>query len=314
MHSMPDLLAAWSRAWHWLAGVGAGAASAERPPFASEYDAIYADLDPDELSGNALGDDDLDLSLEMFRADRKDRRFLGTYTEEGGQMAFERYGFFDLLRARGFEPVMKVDVSDSDLHRLRIYDREPTVERLLIELSIGLDHTTLPNDQPCRFLFVNWLLMQNPREEFTEHQVPLPDQAHPGLGMFVRFAYLLKLMADRIGCDGLLNHPAYPHNGVLYGKVCHFIDPEVEARFRALERDLGTADLAWLTAEVQAGRVLDRWGQPFIWKPASQVMPVSRAARRWFEASEYTEQVEKLLHAYRYHHVDHETRRKVGAI
>ena len=58
------------------------------------------------------------------------------------------------------------------------------------------------------------------------------------------FGYLLRLMALRLGCDGLLNHPAHFHNAQLYGRFFNFVDPEVEGRFRALERDLAHLSLA----------------------------------------------------------------------
>lgn len=296
MVSVPDLLAAWARAWEWIAGREAHPPTAvKRPAFADAYDQVYAALDPAELQDDAEPLDDAALAQSLFRVDGRSERFLGFYSERGARLALERYGFLDLLRERGFDPVVSGDASDPDEHRLRIHDGVVRPDRLLIELGVGVRHVVLPNDRPARFLFVNWLQMQDPDAVFADEARPLPDQRHPGLGLFIHFSYLLKLIADRIGCDGLMNHPSHPYNGVLYGKVCHFVDPEIEGRFRALERDVGADDLVQLTHDLAQGNIVDAEGEPFVWEPAPQVLPVSRAARSWFRSEAYLERVEAEL-------------------
>lgn len=300
-----ELLGAWARTWEWLAGRADSLPKPlPRPPFAEQYDAVYASIDPKELQDESEPMDEAALIDELFRVDGRGQRFLGYYSEDGARRALERYGFFDLLRDRGFEPILVGDVSDPDEHRMRIYDGDESVERLLIELVVGVRAVTLPNQVDCRFLFVNWLQMQDPRAVFPADRTPLPDQDHPGLGLFIQFAYLLKLISDRIGCDGLLNHPSHPHNGVLYGKVCHFVDPVIEGRFRALERDLGTEDLAELTALVQSGAIVDDDGAPYVWEPAPQVLPVSRRARGWFRSKAYCSVVEATGQSARFRRLD----------
>jgi len=299
--SIRELLGAWDRAWVWLAERRSGRPTDPRLAFVPEYDAVFAELGASELQQDEEPLDEEALSLDLFHPEaRSTDRFLGFYTEQGARMAFERYGFFDLLRERGFDPLPVGDVSDAEQHRLRIYDGVEEPEHLLVELVVGIREMTLPNGVACRFLFVNWLLMQNPTASFDAGQVALPDQERPGLGLFVRFAYLLKLMAARIGCDGLLNHPAHPHNGVLYGQVSSFVDPSVEGRFRAMGRDVDTSDLAQLTGAVREGRVVDEAGEPFVWEPTSQVMPVSDAARSWFASPTYRAQVAEVMGARRY--------------
>jgi hypothetical protein len=289
--SLRETLEAWGRVWERLAG--RGTARSEDPlAFAADYDAVYALLGPSDLQRDEARLEALDLSLDLYRAEeRHPDRFLGYYTAQGARTAFERYGFFELLRQRGFDPLPVGDVSDPDQHRLRIYDDVEDPDRLLVELVVGIREVTLPDGAACRFLFVNWLMMQDPDASFGPDRSPLPDQQRPGLGLFLRFAYLLKLVAARVGCDGLLNHPAHPHNGVLYGRVSRFVDPRVEGRFRALERDVDTTDLSSLTRSIQEGRVVDGGGEAFVWEPAAQVMPVSARARSWFESPVYQEQV-----------------------
>jgi hypothetical protein len=271
-----------------------------RPSFAPRYDAVFDSLTRAELYGDTSVMLDDTLFDDLFHPFGDNDRFLFAYSREGAKLAFERYGFFQLLRDRGFEPVFDADVSDPDQHTLRIWDREPKPEKLLIELQVGFRHLALPDDADCRFLFVNWLLMQNPRAAFPPGRPPFPGQDHPGLGLFPHFGYLLRLMAIRLACDGLLNHPTYFHNGVLYGRISHFVDPHREGRFRALERDLAHLDLAAATATLQEGRVRTDGGEVVSWEASDQVAPMTNKARAYFASDAYRETVARVMDATRY--------------
>jgi hypothetical protein len=257
--------------------------------FAPRYDKVFESLTREELYGDSSELLDEGLLDGLFRRERRheDGHFLGMYSEEGGELALERYGFLQLLRDKGFDPKVSMDLSNPDEHRLRIYDGEETPGHLLVELGAGLREFELPDGTECRLLFVNWLLMQDPRDDFPAGRPALPDQEHPGLGLFPHFGYLLRLVALRLDCDGLLNHPAHFHNASLYGRFFQFVNPSVEGWFRALERDLSDLSLAEATAAVDCGRVVDESGAPCTWEPAPQVAPITNRVRHWFASEEY---------------------------
>lgn len=272
----------------------------ELPPFAPRYDRVFESLTREQLYGDSTSLLEDDLVAGLFGREQRNDHFLNFYSYEGAKLAFERYGFFALLRDKGFEPLLRVDVSNPDEHRLRIYDRLAEPGQLLIELAIGFRDVELPDGVACRTLFINWLLMQNPRDRFSSGRPPLPDQEHPGLGLFPHFGYLIRLMALRLGCDGLLNHPAHFHNAVLYGRFFHFVDPVVEGRFRALERDLEGLALTAATEAIAAGRVAEADGTTVQWKPAAQVAPITNHARAWFASDRYTTTVERVRQSHRF--------------
>jgi hypothetical protein len=262
------------------------------PPFATRFDRIFESLSKSDLQTDA------DFSAESILGDlfsapdeRGRELFLGFYSEEGAKLAFERYGFFDMLRKQGFRPLLVGDVSDPNEHRLQIYDAKQSVDHLVVELVSSYRSESLPGHANGRYLFINWLLMQNPYEDFAESDHPLPGQEHPGLGLFLYYGYLLRLMAIRLGCDGLMNHPSYFHNGVLYGKISHFVDPDIEGRFLALERDLRHLDLAEASNVVRDGHVVDQRGVVFEWQPAPQIHPISPSAMKWFSSKSYSRAV-----------------------
>ena len=241
-----------------------------------------------------------DLLADLFDPRHRSDHFLNYYSEEGAKLAFERYGFYQLLRDKGFDPQLAGDLSDPDEHKLRIYDGSESRDNLLIELAVGFRDLDLPDGACCHLLFINWLLMQNPRQSFPPDRSPLPDQAHPGLGLFPHFGYLLRLMALRLECDGLMNNPAHFYNGVLYGRFFHFIDPKVEGRFRAFERDLEGLSLAEATVALADGRVKDAQGTAVHWEPASQVAPITNKARAWFASEAYRAEVAQVLETSRF--------------
>ncbi|MCA9540754.1 MAG: hypothetical protein KC620_17765 [Myxococcales bacterium] len=247
--------------------------------FTVRYDRVFDSLSMADLQRDSSPLDESGVLDDLFRSAHGSHYFLNTYSEEGARHAFERYGFFDLLRKRGFEPVFSADVADPDEHRLRIHDGVRRPDRLLIEASVSVRSLDLPGAPACRMLFINWLLMQDPRRAFRPTDVPLPGQAHPGLGLFLRFGYLLRLMAARVECEGMLNHPSYFHNGVLYGKMFHFADPQVEGTFLALTRDLAHLPLAEASNALRDGRVVDAAGAVAEWQPVAQVLPISPRAR-----------------------------------
>lgn len=283
-----------------LARVRSASSSEQELAFAPAYDRVFESLTRAELYGDSISLLEEDLAGDLFHRERRSKHFLDFYSQEGAVLAFERYGFFQLLRNKGFEPILDVDLADRDEHKLRIYDRVVRADHLLIELGVGRRTLPLPDGASLQLLFINWLLMQNPRASFTPDRPPLPDQEHPGLGLFPHFGYLVRLMALRLKCDGLLNHPAHYHNAQLYGRFFHFVDPIREGCFRALERDLASLSLAEATRAVDEGRVVDTDGLPVEWKPAPQVAPITNRARAWFATDAYQAEVQRTLEATRH--------------
>lgn len=270
------------------------------PRSAADYPRVFDQLSPDELHADPEELTDEALSEELFRPRSRSHHFLGFYSHHGGRLAMERYGFFKLLRQKGFDPQLKAELTDPQRHQLLVYDGTEDPEHLLIKLEAGFRDLELPHGESCRMLFIDWLMMQDPRQSFSSDRPRLPDQRHPGLGLFLYFGHLLKLMAVRLHCDGLMNHPAHYHNAVLYGKVMHFVDPEVEGRFQALQRDLGDLDLAAATRAVDEGRVIDATGQALEWRGVPQVMPITLQVLTWFDSTEYRDAVEKVGKACRF--------------
>ncbi len=258
---------------------------------------VATDLDPDGLFAAVV---------DKF----SDRYFLGFYSEAGVHTAFERYGFWDGLASQGLhDPVVKLDLSDPYLHCARAYcDGEASPDNLVAELKARIIHRPATyrferelGDDGVDFLFIEWLLLQNPRKRFRPHRLPLPSQDHPGLGLRYQVFEMLQLMAERLGLAGIVNVPMHYHNARLYKVRATFLDPAVEGRFRALLRDIDGRSLFEQSWAVHEACVVDRWTDtPFEWHGHEQLSALRRRVRRYFRGEAFERERDRAAAYHRF--------------
>jgi len=252
-------------------------------------------LTPRELTSNGedegweLSEEDL---LGALAGTPVHTRFLGYYSKHGIELALERGGIHDRLRALGFRPTLDMDLTNPAGQTLRLFgDRGKT--ELLFELRAARDRQALPGFEMLR---VEWLMMQNPRCDFSRDRPKLPGQEHPGLGMLKDAIAFLILACDRLGLDGVFFVPSHYHLAAQSRKALRFADPEDEARFRAFRRVLTDKPLCEATRLADRGAVVDRrTGEPLPWRPAPMVLPVSDPLRGRLQGEEYERAVREAL-------------------
>ncbi len=180
-------------------------------------------------------------------------RFLGYYSHAGVMKALEAYGLIAMLEARGLRDLqLELDVSDPVHHRLRVYAAgRQAPETLLIDLAIhlGSSRELKPDGLVPRaeLLVIDWLTLQNP---LLPHDLEdlLPGQRFQGLGIGLEIGALIGRIAHRLKLDGCLATPAWYHNAVFYSQRYRFVEPVMEGRFRAIQRDtrgLDVSDVSW---------------------------------------------------------------------
>ena len=268
----------------------------------ADYLRVHRSLRPEDLGhlpAGELADEDL---VGMTMHSGVPTRLLGYYTRQGIELAFERYGFCDLLRERGFDDLLiSIDTRLADRHVLRIHFEHRDPDHLLIEVAAALRSIDPGGAVEYPMVRIEWLLMQNPKASFALDRPPLPGQQYPGLGLFRWFGEILRLMAVRLERDGLMNNPEHFHNGHLYGKVMRFLRPDDEAVLRAIERDLGDVPLVELSAAINDGRVVEATsGEVLRWSARSQVLAVTPRLQAYFAADVYQRQLEQRLSELQY--------------
>jgi acetoin utilization deacetylase AcuC-like enzyme len=260
----------------------------------SRYRLLAREFEEHELTGEPRGEDDWGLSEDdvtsALGGPRRPRRLLGFYSAQGLELTLERVGLLDRLRNLGFErPTLELGTDNPTGDTVRLYGG-PGRRDLLIELRVRIDRREVPG---MALLRIEWLLLQNPRAEFTDGRPRLPGQEHPGLGMLQDVVTLLVLACDRLQLDGLLFVPSHYHIAVHGRKTTtRFLHPEAEGLYRALQRPFESLSLAAAAEAVAAGRVVDaHTGKPYAWSPTPMVFPVSDRFRELLDGEAYQKAV-----------------------
>jgi hypothetical protein len=138
---------------------------------------------------------------------------------------------------------------------------------------------------------IEWLLLQNPRESFSERRPRLPGQEHPGLGLLRDLMSWLVVVCETHQLDGICFVSAHYHVARQSRKLVRPIDARDEARLRRLEDGLAALSLPEATHAIEQGRVLDAAGHTVAWQPVAAVLPVSGRLRALVSGPAYEEAV-----------------------
>jgi hypothetical protein len=215
-------------------------------------------------------------------------RFLGYFSRHGVELLLERAGVLPQLRARGFR-TLRVDIEgrDGQGQTLRILSEDRPDEHL-VELRAQRSRSAIAG---MEVIAVDWLLLQNPREPFSERRPRLPGQQHPGLGLLRDFMGWLVVACEAHGLDGVYFVAAHYHIAMQSRRVVRPLHPKDEARLRAIAAALEGVPLSEATTAVEEGRLVDGAGRPAEWQPVVTVLPVSERLHALVSGPEYEEEV-----------------------
>jgi len=255
-----------AESWKVLAGTGMVLALRDlRPiprnyePLRAQYSRIRASLDPTDLEGPLLTEEDLFGVLGGTSS--KLGRFIGFYTAEGLEYGLYQYGVLDHLRRLGYGR-FRVELRRGDPgERVLLFGWAAGEEHLLVELVL---ERIVIEDQ--KMLFIHWLTLRNPAARFSSDRPQLPGQETPGLGIAREMVELIRSMARRLGMAGLAYRPAWFHTAYAARYHLRFVDAARQGRFQALIRDLSHLPLLEATVAVAEGHVRLN-GEVYTWEP-----------------------------------------------
>jgi acetoin utilization deacetylase AcuC-like enzyme len=214
------------RVWHADATApDQGRARAETRP----ADPFSWSLEPDDLVG--LG------GVEV----PSEPTLLGRLSHAEVQVALERFGILPQLRNRGYAHPLVEMVAGSGLGPVVRVWGEGEREHLLVEIRLEVDRGSLPGHPLLR---VEWLLLQDPRAQFTPLRPPLPGQDHPGLGALADVMAWLVYLCQSTALDGILFRTPHWHLAVLAHRHVHFLTEAHAAQFDAGVQAMGHRSLA----------------------------------------------------------------------
>ncbi len=277
--------------------------------YRDRYEEIYHLLSRAELQKGSEGLAEISAGPELFGHDRD--RWLGFYTEEGLEVALEKYGFFRDLERLGFSDFrIETHTDELDEHLFRLWSTDPKLEDPIIELVVRRDFLRPQSELADRIaethlpvLTVDWLLLQNPARSFTPDRPPLPGQRHPGLGVGAQVLEVLRNICKRLNLAAIVTVPSYFHNAFFYSTEFRHFDPHWQGAFLGLCRDLmptvhnSVTHLSWaLHWEMVANG--DDPAEPFGWFQQLMVNPLSRPLRQYFQDRSYQSSVQKSLQSH----------------
>ncbi len=225
-------------------------------------------------------------------------RFLGYFSRHGVELLLERAGVLPQLRARGFRTLrVELEGRESPGETLRISCDDRGGE-VLVEMRAGRSRSAIAG---MEVIAVEWLLLQNPREVFSDRRPRLPGQQHPGLGLLRDFMGWLVVVCEAHGLDGIYFVAAHYHVAVQSRRLVRPVQPADEARLRAIGAALAGIPLSEATAAVEQGRLVDaRTGRGASWEPVATVLPVSERLRALVEGPEYEQAVAREADRFAY--------------
>ncbi|MDZ7343081.1 MAG: hypothetical protein ONA90_01060 [candidate division KSB1 bacterium] len=249
-----------------------------------------------DRAANRLTDADL---LDQLAGKKSSILWLGRYTEAEVLHLLDQFDVLPALKEKGFHDIsIAIEAIDQFAQALKIFERTKPAE-LLAEFRLRekiFSHSLLCNAEPFRMLVIEWLMLQNPRAQFTAQRPRLPGQRFPGLGQAKRVLQLLVHVAEQRQLAGILNFPEYFHNAYLYLQHFHFCDPRREGIVHALHRDLSPLTLAEISWAIYYGCVIDRTTtETFEWRAEALVLPLHERLQSYYASTTYQSAVRDAL-------------------
>jgi len=223
------------------------------------------------------------------------RKILDYYSAYGIELALERYGILPKIRKIGYSDLkVVIDASDPSHQLIRVlgsWESDPVPKSYLLG-EVILRKLSLPQPKAIQggkieTLSIEWLLLQNPRANFSDKKKILPGQEHPGLGLGAEVQEVFVQMCLRFRSDGVALHPSHYHVGLGASALFRFLDPKLEGRFRAMYEILKKKELARASYCVDQKRLRLKSGELIEWVPGDQVHAVSGRLKEYFQSPEY---------------------------
>lgn len=240
-----------------------------------------------------------EIEKELFGHDRGTHLLLGKFTEEEVYEELERLKIIDVLHRKGLYPV-EVSIEHESLlkQKMNLSIKGEGGGKNIVELIIGECEYTVKNpglplrEKRIKCLVVEWLVLQNPREVFSEEFPRLPGQRYPGLRIGKLIMNFLEKLARITEKDCFMAFPEFYHNAVMYIDYLHYLNPETEGKVLKMREDFKGLPLSDVSFAFCGGCIIERYGSSekrISWEAEEMLFPISEELCNYFSSKEYME-------------------------
>jgi len=274
--------------------------------FRKEYIKIARKLTIADIQ-SGITDDELNLNniVTDGRLSSESQFFLGVFSRQGLMNAIQAFGLDAILEKSGLTNLsLDIDTCDPHIHRLFVYGGKATADNKICELVLKqgplcFEEGILPSfpRRNPNVLQVEWLLLQNPRQNFSAEKPPLPGQIYPGLGIGDRLMEILIIMTRRVRLEGIVNKPHYFHTAFMFSKEFVFVNPLNQALMFAISKNLLSKYSFWLVAWAAHFNCIinKKDGKPLDWVAGNLILPFAKDLIKYFRSREYQQEVSRLI-------------------
>jgi len=237
--------------------------------------------------------------LSDLDGDKGSCLFLGKYSLSEVSAVLKKRNFYKDAKKKGLWPLeYSMDTAEYPVQRFQIFYKEKRGENLVVDLK--LRERMLQTEEKYRFLFLEWLTLQNPLLEFSGDLSPLPGQKHPGLSLGKKVLDLFVYLARLSRLDGLLAYPAYFHNAILFSRHFYFLNPQKQAEvlgIRKTFRRVPFKQLAWI---VYLDCLREKSLGVYKWEAEEQVYPLNKTLKAYLDSKQYKSEVKEAQKKYEF--------------
>lgn len=254
---------------------------------------------------------------DPFRFDLRDilphtapPKLFGYYTASGVEYALTELGVFSLIERQGFKDLRVSLSGDTWLQDMRIHGRAHGETQLVMEGRFRKTAWAVPADTPLKChcgeedystITIEWFLLQNPIARFTAEKPQLPGQQYPGLGIRDEVMEVFYAVARRLDVDAYLANTMLFNNAFIYSPVFFFLDPRRQAELSAIQIAGQGHSLQDLSLAVDQGYLYQEGSEePYQWKGATMVRPLSPILQAAYRRSGYTQIVADMAAGMRF--------------
>lgn len=224
----------------------------------------------------------------------------GKFSEQEIYELMNWSGIFSKIEKRGYQNAFLELQYLSELdQRIFVKWKEEVLIHIRLKIS-SFRFRFSPGVPSDKLLYIDWLMTRDPLRKQDFKKALFYGQDAPGLGIYNEIADFIFNLALGLGVKGSFNIPEYFHDAILFHRQFRFYDPQREAFFRALIRDLRKLGAKKISEALAKNQIYDQDNQPVQWIPGEMISLIDPDFSDFIWNKDYFMKVVRYLKRYHF--------------